>query len=187
MPRWPRRGDTRSTICRTRALHVADGSLLRLIDSGEEAGAGAGELLTYDAGGVTRYVRVDEMGGASDVLADGGAVAVAVPPLNGVLWLDAGGRVERRWTAPGAGDAWHVNSLARWPGGIAAAAYGRFDHDREWVGRTAGRGVLLDLATGSDLVSGLTTPRDPRRIGDGWLLCEASERRLTWISDGGER
>ena len=121
------------------------------------------------------------------MLAADQSVAVAVPSLNAVVWLGPSGDVVRRWTAPGAGDAWHVSGLCRDVGGrVVGSAYGRFDRDRDWWGEAAtGQGLLFDAQTGEDVVTGLTRPVDPHRLPDGWLLCEASERRLTRVPDGG--
>jgi ABC-type polysaccharide/polyol phosphate transport system ATPase subunit len=173
----------------TRGLVIDRGRVLRLVDTGEELGGGPGELMLYDGTGVSRYLRIDEIGGGAAVLPHGDGVAVAVPPANAVLVLDASGAVAERLTAPGVGDAWHLNGLAHDDAGrLVASAYGRFDSDREWVGeRSRGAGALLDPATGDDVVTGLTWPRDPRRVEGGWLVCEASELRLTRIDDDGRR
>jgi hypothetical protein len=107
-------------------------------------------------------------------------VFIAVSTLsNSILWLTPSGEVTRTWQADGEGDAWHLNSLFPVNGTVVAAAFGRFSKHREWSnGRAAGAGIVFDLLSGADLVSGLSCPHDPRLVDGSWVVCNSGEREL---------
>jgi Glycosyltransferase len=113
-------------------LAVQDGQVARLLRSSTERGYGS-ELLLYDARGIKRYLRIDELADPHDVLfAEGGFVVVSTT-TNTVLWLSESGEVVRRWKAPGEGDAWHLNSLGRIDDRLIVSAFGRFESHRRWA------------------------------------------------------
>ena len=164
-------------------LSLAGDRFARLLWSSGEAGS-VGELLVYDATGVERYVRVDALREPHDLAWDGRSFVAVSTMSNSVLWLDGGGSVTRRWTAPGDGDAWHLNSLLSTDGRLVAAAFGRFQRHREWSdARGQGRGIVFDLDTGEDLVTGLECPHDPRRLDGLWLVCNSGLRELVAVEE----
>lgn len=147
-------------------LAAAGGRLARLARSATEHYGS--ELLLYDAHGVERYARLDDVVDPHDIVWDGSHYVVAATTANSLFWLSAGGEVVQRWQAPGDGDAWHLNSLVRADGRLYAAAFGRFEHHREWTKhKDDGSGIVFDVESGRDLVTGLDCPHHPRR-------CEAS-------------
>lgn len=159
-------------------LAVADGRFGRLLWSSGEAGS-VGELLVYDEVGVARYFRIDSLREPHD-LAWNGEEFVAVSTMsNSILWLSPSGEVSRTWQAEGNGDAWHLNSVFPVDGRLVAAAFGRFSRHREWSdGRAAGKGIVFDLATGEDIVTGLSCPHDPRLVDGLWLICNSAQKEL---------
>jgi len=161
----------------TTGLAVHDGQLARLLRSNER-GYGA-ELLLYDARGVKRYLRLDELTDPHDVLFTEEGFVVVSTSTNTVLWLSEAGEVVRRWKAPGEGDAWHVNSLADDGGRLIASAFGRFESHRQWAfEETRGRGFVFDLETGEDVLTGLWCPHDPHRLDEGWIVCNSAGREV---------
>lgn len=166
-------------------LAVHDGQLARLLRSNER-GYGA-ELLLYDARGIKRYLRLDELTDPHDVLFTEEGFVVVSTSTNTVLWLSEAGDVVRRWKAPGEGDAWHVNSLVDDGGRLFASAFGRFQSHRQWAfEETRGRGFVFDLATGEDVLTGLWCPHDPYPLADGWIVCNSAGREVVELDVKGE-
>ncbi len=134
-------------------LAVQDSQVARLLRSSTERGYGS-ELLLYDARGVKRYLRIDELADPHDVL-----FAVVSTTTNTVLWLSESGEVVRRWKAPGEGDAWHLNSLGRVDDRLIVSAFGRFESHRRWAfEETRGRGFVFDLETARSCSAGSGAP-----------------------------
>ena len=164
-------------------LTLGDGFFGRLLWSSGESGS-VGELLVYDTVGVQRYLRIDRLREPHDLAWDGTSFLAVSTLTNTVLWLDGSGHVTRAWTAEGDGDAWHLNSLLLTNGMVAAAAFGRFSRHREWSeARGAARGIVFDLETGKDLVTGLECPHDPRRFDGLWLVCNSGRREVLGIEE----
>ena len=64
-------------------------------------------------------------------------------------------------------------------GTVVAAAFGRFSNHREWSnGSAAGAGIVFDLLSGADVVSGLSCPHDPRLVDGSWVVCNSAEQEL---------
>jgi len=166
-------------------LAVADGGLARLLRSPAELGYGS-ELLLYDERGIKRYLRVDELADPHDVLfADDGFVVVATSS-NSILWLSESGEVVRRWKASGAGDAWHINSLALDDGRLIACAFGRFAAHRQWAfEETRGKGFIFDVDAGVERIGGLWCPHDPHPIDGGWIICNSAGREVVELDENG--
>jgi hypothetical protein len=165
-------------------LAVAGGRLARLVRSATEHYGS--ELLLYDAQGVERYVRLDDVVDPHDVIWDGRHYVVASTTANSLFWLSPHGEVLRRWQAPGDGDAWHLNSLVQADGRLYACAFGHFEHHREWIGHEDdGRGIVFDVESGRDVVTGLDRPHHPRRLDGSWLICNSARRELLELDDAG--
>jgi hypothetical protein len=104
---------------------------------------------------------------------------VASTSRNTIFWLSRAGEVVDRWVAPGEGDAWHINGLLVDEGTLYAAAFGRFEHHREWNDhRNAGTGIVFDVHTGDDVLTGLNCPHHPRRVDGSWLVCDSATNEL---------
>lgn len=165
-------------------LAVARGRLARLVRSATEHYGS--ELLLYDANGVERYARLDEVVDPHDVVWDGTHYVVASTTANSLFWLSPFGEVVRQWQAPGEGDAWHLNSLVVADGRLCAAAFGRFERHRDWTShKDDGSGIVFDVETGRDLVTGLACPHHPRRVDRSWIVCNSAQRELLELDDDG--
>ena len=135
-------------------------------------------IVGYCPDGLRSFLKVPEARDVHDLLYRDGAWVCASTGTNEVLWIDHRGEVVRRWKADGERDAWHLNSLCEIDGHLHVAAFGRFASHREWVGGCLGRGFVLDLETGRELVSGLNGPHNPRWIDGEWVVCDSHVRAL---------
>lgn len=161
----------------TTGLTCADGNLHRLLWSDQSS---SGELLTYDRGGVARYCRVDSMIDPHDLLWDGTHFVIVSSGTNSILWVAPDGQIVRRWEAPGNRDAWHLNCLQMLGNRLCVSAFGRFAGHRGWSGklRTEKPGILFDLVTGEDVLTGLSAPHTPRMLDGSVILCNSAESEL---------
>ena len=167
------------------AVDPGAGRLARLLrDAGDPDGPG--ELLVSDARGVELYRRVDALTDAHDAVWHDGQLVVASTSTNSLMWLGPGGEVTRTWTAPGNGDAWHVNSLVVDGGRLLACAFGRFAGHRGWAapGAARGRGLVFDVESGETVIDGLSCPHTPFRLDGGWAVCNSADDALVVIRDG---
>jgi hypothetical protein len=159
--------------------------LVRLLRSADPGGS-VGEILVYDARGVSAYLRVDRLRDPHDVLVEAGRIVAASPLRNEILWIGFDGVVERAWRAPGDGDAWHLNGLVVHEGRLLVTAFGRGLHHRAWHADLARpTGVLVDVATGEDVLRGLVCPHTPRFLDGRWTVCNSGRRELLQLEPGG--
>jgi hypothetical protein len=165
------------------AVDAAGARVARLLrDTGE-----AGELLISDGRGIELYRRVDGLHDAHDVIWHDDGLVVSSTSANALLWLGPGGERRRTWTAPGTGDAWHLNSLTVQDGRLLACAFGRFERHRGWTvpGASEGRGFVFDVDSGEVVLHGLTRPHDPFRLDGRWAACDSGTRSVVVFEDDG--
>lgn len=167
------------------AVDAERGRLARLPRDAGDA-HGPGELLVSDTRGIELYRRVDALVDAHDAVWLDGELVVASTSSNSLLWLGAGGDVTRTWTAPGSGDAWHLNSLVVDDGRLLACAFGRFERHRGWAapGAARGRGIVFDVESGETVVDGLSCPHTPFRLDGRWAVCDSADDALVVLDDG---
>lgn len=134
---------------------------------------GLRSIVGYCSDGVRFLLRVPEARDVHDfTLRDGQFVCISTG-TNEVLWVDPLGTVTRRWQAEGERDAWHLNCLCEVEGRLHVSAFGEFPAHRDWVGNCRGRGFILDLESGSKVVTELNGPHNPRFIGGEWVVCDS--------------
>jgi hypothetical protein len=141
----------------------------------------AGELLVYDATGVVTYRRIDELQEPHAIAWHDGRWLAVSTLSNAFLWLDAAGRVvDRRFMGGDGGDAWHMNNVLVHDGRVLASAFGRFSTHRGWnaPGLRRGAGVVFDIESGEDVITGLTCPHDPLFLDGAWLVCDSGTAAL---------
>lgn len=105
------------------------------------------------------------------VIAD--SVHAVVTTDNAVLRLDPAGNPDGRWQFTAARDAWHLNCLLEWHGGVAFTAFGIFEDAQGYRGRTRGGGILAELTTGRTLIAGLSQPHSPTATETGLLIANS--------------
>lgn len=128
----------------------------------------------YDTFGLRAAYRLDGVTEAHDVRRHQGHSVVVSTSNNEIIWFDDAGAVVRRWRAPGVGDSWHLNNLLVHKGALLTCASGRFEQDREWTEHVGeGTGIVFDVNTGCDILTGLDRPHNPLPLDDGWLVCSS--------------
>jgi hypothetical protein len=170
----------------TSGLSVGGGRIWRVLRAPGEQTASC-ELLSYDARGLRSYQRLDAIRDPHDVCWHDGAVHVA-SSWDGTVWRVAGdGSVAPVWQGGTVPDSWHVNSLQVVDGQLHVCAFGRFDRHKGWKSdEHRGTGFVRDIAGGHDVLTGLSHPHAPRRVGDRWYLCESTRGALTELDAGGK-
>ena len=173
----------------TTGLAVApDGATLARLLFTDDDPQTAGELLVYDATGVIAYRRIDTLQEPHAIVwHDGRWVAVSTLS-NTLLWLDAAGEViDERFMGGDGGDAWHLNNVLVHDGRLLASAFGRFDSHRGWnaPGARRGAGVVFDVRSGEDVITGLTCPHDPLFLDGAWLVCDSGTAALWRMAPDG--
>jgi acetolactate synthase-1/2/3 large subunit len=163
-------------------LSVCDGRVVRTLLTFEQAVA-PGEVVIYDQTGVVAYQRIDSLQGAHDVAWTGREVVVVSTENNSLVFLTLGGQLTRTWRAPGEGDAWHLNGVVMDGDQLLVSAFGRFKHHRAWdvpggVDPRRGSGILFDVESGKDVLTGLSCPHSPRVLADLFVLCDSLTGRL---------
>jgi acetolactate synthase-1/2/3 large subunit len=165
-------------------LFAASGRFVRLLRSAVDSAPGS-ELLVYDGQGVHQYLRIDSVADAHDVLWDGSAFVIASTMTNSIAWVSPGGQIVRTWRAPGRGDAWHLNCVLEDDGELYVSAFGRFRTHREWEGyKDEPTGVVFRLATGEDILHGLSMPHSPRLVDGSWVVCNSRKMEIVEFQRG---
>ena len=162
-------------------LGVQDGMLARVLRRPEAVSRAA--LLLHDSDGDVTDVAVDDLVDPHDILWTGDAYAIACAGANKIVFVSPGGEVNRVWEAPGVGDAWHLNGLLLVDGELHVSAFGKYKRHREWNDPDADpvSGLVFNLATGKDVVTGLSSPHHPRLVDGKWIVCNSGRRALTRI------
>ena len=155
----------------TAGLHQHGRRFYRIASQSKYFGA---ELLTYDDTGIRSYLRIDDVHMPHDVatLADGTVVVVA-PRSNAIIAIQPDGSTRTVWEAKAPFDAWHVNCVTIRDGRLYATAFGRFDRVLGWNANCDRTGIIFDVETGADVVTGLTQPHTPRWIDGAWTVCDS--------------
>jgi acetolactate synthase I/II/III large subunit len=163
-------------------LDMSGGLLYRCLWSAEGDPA---ELVVYDALGVRRYHRLDDVSTPHDILVGDEGVLVAATTQNEVRCVAPDGSTAWRWRAPGETDSWHLNSLVRYHGRAAVCGFGQFLRRRGWDenGKPAS-GRVVCLGTGEPLLEGLRAPHNPWYADGTWLVCDSASGEILEIPDG---
>jgi hypothetical protein len=160
--------------CSSTGLCYSDGRLFRLLWA-DGAAPGPAGVLAYDASGVAAAWTLGGLQEPHDIAWTGTNFLIVSTGTNDILRVSPAGQVTGRWHAPGTGDAWHLNNLLLHHGRILVSGFGRFSRHREWTQlKTTGTGMVFDLATGQDVLSGLACPHNPRWLDGDWLVCNSA-------------
>ena len=162
-------------------LSVFGNRLARLLRSHVDELA-SNEVLIYDHQGVSRYWRVDGLSDAHDILCSEGGIVAVSTGTNSIVWLSPSGDIIRTWKAAGEGDAWHLNSLIWHDGRLYSAAFGRHAKHREWTAsKDQGLGIVFDVESGENLLTGLSCPHHPRFVDGAWVVGNSAKKELLQI------
>lgn len=154
------------------SVAVSGDTLARLFWSSP---GGDAVVALYDRGGVIRSCRLERDGDAHHVAFDVDNLIVTSTSTNSILMLSRDLHLLSRWCAPGAGDAWHINGVHVAEERLVASAFGRFSSHREWVGKLRGSGVVFDLRSGENILTGLSAPHHPQLRDGLWHICNSAD------------
>jgi hypothetical protein len=170
----------------TTGLFVANDELIRILWAPSQF-AGGTSILHYTSEGFAREVRVDGLTDPHDVFWDGQHYLAVSSFQDSLLWVTVEGTVIRRFQPAPGGDCWHLNSLFMHERILYAAAFGRFEHPREWSGHEReGTGIVFRLDTGEDVLTGLCCPHTPRLESGQWIVCNSARSEVRGFSATGE-
>jgi acetolactate synthase I/II/III large subunit len=141
-----------------------------------------GEILVYDAGGVLKYFRIDEIPDAHYLEWDGENYVVVATWRNRLVWVSPGGDVVRVTDLPGELDSWHLNGVHCKNGHLYVSAFGDEGRHRAWA--SARSGFILNLSTGEKVVTELQSPHNPKFVDGRWLVCNSSQFELLEYESG---
>jgi hypothetical protein len=162
-------------------LSIAEDRLARLLRSRGDTDS-SGEILIYDSQGVRGYHRVDGLADPHDIVWDGQHFIVVSSFTNSVVWISPSGEIVRKWQAPGEGDARHLNCLLIKDGRLLVCAFGRFTRHRQWTEDLSSKsGIVFDLETDEDVLTGLSHPHQARFLDGAWAVCNSMARELLRI------
>jgi Domain of unknown function (DUF4915) len=165
----------------TMGLGLAGTRLLRVLRPRDDPDT-VGQLVIYDDRGVEHYMRIDALNDAHDIAWDGSSYIAVSTSTNSILWISPSGDVIKTWKAAGDGDAWHLNNLCFKDGDLHVCAFGRFDTHRGWLERQEEPvGLVINLATGADVITGLVCPHNPRFFDGAWTVCNSYDFDLLQI------
>lgn len=155
--------------------------------------APVGELMWYDAGGMTRFERVDGVTDLHDVVfdpADPATILLVSTGTNAVLRHRDGRPPETILLPAATGDGGHRNCLVHHRGLTYVTAFGTRSNHREWDrGGDTETGVLIEVESGRVVIEGLCRPHSPLRTAadDGWIIANSGKGEVLWVFDDGER
>jgi len=162
----------------TTGVTLVDSTVARVVRGRpEERGS---TIVVHQEGGPTT-LKVEELLDPHDIAWTGSSYAIASAGDNSILYVSPQGRLEDTWRAPGTGDAWHLNSLLLVDGHLCVSAFGRYERHREWADGDASQvsGLVYDVVTGEDVLTGLSAPHHPRRVGPDWIVCNSGRNAVT--------
>ena len=166
----------------TNSIALAGDRLLRLLWSlpGDTA-----HLVVYTEQGIERRFAFEDLGDAHQVVFDGSDYVMPSTSTNSIVWISPDG-ARREWKAAGEGDAWHLNSVFPKDGRLLVSAFGRFADAGGWRAHTrTGTGIVFDLETGQDVLTGLCCPHHPIWLDDSWVVCNSSMHEVLEMDEQG--
>lgn len=77
--------------------------------------------------------------------------------------------------------------MTRYRGRLLVSAFDRFHTHRGWteVATREGTGIVFDVRSGRDVMSGLSSPHNPLWIDGGWLVCNSARGELLRLDGKG--
>ena len=168
------------TVCgridnlKTHGLAFRDGLFFRALTYSEPPRP-VSDLLVYDAHGVFRYQRLDDVWGVHDILPRDGHTLAVSTGHNIIYRIEDGGRTTPWWGTGVREDTWHLNCLTEINGDVYVSAFGMFDARRDWDrARDKSTGIVMRVPDGKVVLSGLTQPHHPRWVDGTWLVCNSA-------------
>ncbi len=166
----------------SRGIDATDELLVRSIQNDDHM------VLTIYGTNYTKTVISERGINIHDVRIIDGAIYAVSTGSNEILSLSTDGTIVQTWTLPGGNDSWHINGIDRWDGKLVACAFGKFEGEGAYEGKTKDAGVIFDLESTKDVWPSLTGPHSPRCDANGIkYVCDSGNRRLLIKSTNGEK
>ena len=131
------------------------------------------QLIKFSDKGIVATYKIRDTKDVHDIYIKENEWILVSTGTNEVIWLDKGGKFKKKWTPGGKGDAWHMNCLFVDSNNLYVTAFGQFNAHREWKNNMKGKGILYCITTDKIVITGLNGPHTPRKIGNGWLICDS--------------
>ena len=171
----------------TTGLYAGGGYLFRLL---QPVPGYPTDMLVFEAHGAMSTWKLETVFDPHDVLWDGQHALVVCSSRNTINWFSPGGVLVKQWTAatlPDEFDAWHINCLALRGEEVFVSAFGRFQRHREWADHMQDpTGIMFNLKTGKDVLTGLLHPHSPRPLHGGWIICDSKRRDVVQYNRDGD-
>lgn len=135
-----------------------------------------------------RVVTSDKASNVHDLRILDGKIYAASTGTNEVLQLNTDGSIAKTWSFGSGKDSWHINGLDIWDGKLVACAFGKFDGEGAYEGKTKGAGLVFEVETQKDVWTGLSGPHTPRSDKKGQkFICDSGSSRLLVKQGSAER
>ena len=142
-------------------------------------------ICSSTARGLERHHVLEDLGDAHHVTFDGPDYLLVSTATNSLVWLSPTGS-RRQCKMPGTGDAWHLNGAFLNNGSTLVCAFGRFADEQGWRANARnGTGVVFDLKSGQDVLSGLSCPHHPIWLDGEWVVCNSAAHEVLRIDEHG--
>lgn len=172
-------GRIRAIDCLRSGGMSASAAKLRRVLSRKTTSGTTCRILTYFADTLLCSAELVQVVDPHDIVEEEDGLLIVSTGTNEIIKIAEDGKISTFWHATGAGNSWHINCLGRINGRLVVSAFGRFTDNREWKDHmTDGSGLIHDLESGTDLVSGLCCPHNPAIVGDQLLICNSANYEL---------
>jgi hypothetical protein len=165
----------------TSGITVAGQRFVRLL-RGYSKTDSVGEILIYTCKGIEDHYFIENLSDAHEIIWDGQNYIVTSTFMNTILWVSIGGKITKKWIAPGEKDSWHLNGLFLNNDDLFVSAFGKFQKYQEWrTHKNDCSGIIFNIATGEEVIRGMSCPHNPRLIDGNWLICNSAKSEILQI------
>lgn len=148
-----------------------------------------GHMVVTIYGESTAKVFVSEKGSnIHDMRILNGTIYAVSTGTNEVLQLNKDGSIAKTWSFGSGKDSWHINGVDLWDGKLVASAFGKFDGEGAYEGKTKGAGIVFEVEGQKEIWTGLSGPHTPRSDAKGnKYICDSGSNRLVIKQAGAEK
>jgi hypothetical protein len=145
-------------------------------------------IVTIYGDTTAKLVVSDKASNVHDVRILDGKIYAVSTGTNEVLQLNKDGSIAKTWSFGSGKDSWHINGVDMWDGKLVASAFGKFEGDGAYEGKTRGAGMVFEVESQKDVWTGLSGPHTPRSDADGRkYICDSGSNRLMIKQGAGDK
>jgi hypothetical protein len=145
----------------------------------------AAQLLVYHADGLEQHKKLEGLGDAHHLACNGDEHVIVSTATNSLVWLSPQNGM-RTWKAPGEGDCWHLNSVTLRGSEAFVCGFGRFSEPQGWRSHAKdGSGIVFELRSGTDVLTGLDCPHHPVFLDSKWIVCNSAKHEILQYEGSG--